>query len=88
MQALALFYDFRELTPIGADGDEMVRRLARRLIDGVWFDYRVVPALWNSLWVASLSTLVVVDPAGKVTYRATDPSADQITTALRDAGAA
>jgi hypothetical protein len=33
IQALALFYDFRELTPVGADGDEMVRRLARRLID-------------------------------------------------------
>jgi len=33
VQALALFYDFRELTPIGADGDEMVRRLARRLVD-------------------------------------------------------
>ena len=33
VQALALFYDFREQTPIGADGDEMVRRLARRLID-------------------------------------------------------
>src|SRR5690606_11596252 len=31
--ALGLFYDFRELTPIGADGDEMVRRLARRLVD-------------------------------------------------------
>lgn len=33
IQALALFYDFRELTPVGADGDEMVRRLARRLVD-------------------------------------------------------
>jgi tetratricopeptide (TPR) repeat protein len=33
IQALALFLDFRELTPVGADGDEMVRRLARRLID-------------------------------------------------------
>lgn len=33
VQALGLFYDFRELTPIGADGDEMVRRLARRLVD-------------------------------------------------------
>lgn len=33
VQALALFYDFREQTPIGADGDEMVRRLSRRLID-------------------------------------------------------
>jgi hypothetical protein len=33
VQALALFYDFRDLTPIGADGDEMVRRMARRLVD-------------------------------------------------------
>lgn len=33
IQALALFYDFRDLTPVGADGDEMVRRLARRLVD-------------------------------------------------------
>ncbi|MDO9223161.1 MAG: endoglucanase, partial [Caulobacter sp.] len=29
----ALFYDFKELTPIGADGDLMVRRLVRRLVD-------------------------------------------------------
>ena len=33
IQALALFYDFREQTPIGAEGDLMVRRLARRLVD-------------------------------------------------------
>jgi tetratricopeptide (TPR) repeat protein len=33
VQALALFYDFKGLTPVGADGDEMVRRLARRLVD-------------------------------------------------------
>ena len=33
VQALGLFYDFRQLTPIGADGDEMVRRLSRRLVD-------------------------------------------------------
>lgn len=33
VQALALFYDFRELTPVGAEGDDMVRRLARRLVD-------------------------------------------------------
>jgi tetratricopeptide (TPR) repeat protein len=33
VEALGLFYDFRDLTPIGADGDEMVRRLARRLMD-------------------------------------------------------
>ena len=33
IQALALFYDFKELTPIGADGDLIVRKLARRLVD-------------------------------------------------------
>ncbi|WP_395651524.1 tetratricopeptide repeat protein [Brevundimonas sp.] len=33
VQAVALFYDFRDLTPVGADGDEMVRRLTRRLVD-------------------------------------------------------
>jgi len=32
IDALALFYDFRELTPIGARGDEMIRRLADRLV--------------------------------------------------------
>jgi len=32
IDALALFYDFRELTPIGRRGDEMIRRLADRLI--------------------------------------------------------
>jgi len=33
VQALALFFDFKELTPIGADGDLMVRKLVRRLVD-------------------------------------------------------
>jgi len=33
VQALALFYDFKELTPIGADGDLMVRKLVKRLVD-------------------------------------------------------
>ncbi len=32
VQALGLYYDFKELTPIGPMGDEMVRRLADRLI--------------------------------------------------------
>ena len=32
VQALALFYDFRELTPVGGDGDMMIRRLAQRLV--------------------------------------------------------
>lgn len=33
VESLALYYDFRELTPIGVKGDEMVRKLAARLID-------------------------------------------------------
>jgi tetratricopeptide (TPR) repeat protein len=32
IDALALFYDFRELTPVGNRGDEMIRRLADRLV--------------------------------------------------------
>ncbi|WDR05427.1 hypothetical protein PSQ90_14240 [Devosia rhodophyticola] len=32
VDALSLFYDFRELTPPGARGDEMIRNLARRLV--------------------------------------------------------
>ena len=32
IDALALFYDFRELTPIGPRGDEIIRQLADRLV--------------------------------------------------------
>jgi hypothetical protein len=32
IEALSLFYDFRDLTPIGRRGDEMIRRLADRLV--------------------------------------------------------
>ncbi|HEX4408516.1 MAG TPA: tetratricopeptide repeat protein [Xanthobacteraceae bacterium] len=32
IDALAMFYDFRELTPVGSRGDEMIRRLADRLV--------------------------------------------------------
>jgi tetratricopeptide (TPR) repeat protein len=31
IEALSLFYDYRDLTPIGRRGDEMIRRLAERL---------------------------------------------------------
>ncbi|MBB4086774.1 carbohydrate ABC transporter permease [Sphingomonas carotinifaciens] len=34
--------------------------LVRRLIDGAWFDYRVLPALWNSLAIAALATLLAL----------------------------
>jgi tetratricopeptide (TPR) repeat protein len=33
IQAMGLFLDYKDLTPIGADGDLMVRRLAGRLVD-------------------------------------------------------
>ena len=33
IDALSLFYDFRELTPIGRRGDELVRRLVDRLVE-------------------------------------------------------
>jgi hypothetical protein len=32
VQALGLFYDFIDLTPIGPNGDEMIRRMADRLV--------------------------------------------------------
>src|SRR5262249_24809758 len=32
IDALGLFYEYRELTPIGRRGDEMIRRLADRLV--------------------------------------------------------
>jgi hypothetical protein len=32
IEALSLFYDYRELTPIGRAGDEMIRKLADRLV--------------------------------------------------------
>jgi tetratricopeptide (TPR) repeat protein len=32
IEALGLFYDYRELTPIGRRGDEMIRRLTDRLV--------------------------------------------------------
>jgi len=32
LDALSLYYDFRELTPAGAKGDEMIRNLAQRLV--------------------------------------------------------
>jgi len=33
VKALALYYDFREMTPIGRQGDEMVRILEKRLVE-------------------------------------------------------
>ncbi|WP_246204138.1 TlpA family protein disulfide reductase [Streptomyces tailanensis] len=44
-------------------------------------------ALAQKYKVATLSTLIVVDPSGKVTYRATDPGPEAIQAALKKAGA-
>jgi hypothetical protein len=33
IEAVALWYDFKDLIPVGSDGDLMVRKLARRLVD-------------------------------------------------------
>lgn len=33
VQALALFYDYKKLTPIGREGDEMIRALSDRLVE-------------------------------------------------------
>jgi len=33
LEALAIFYDFRELTPVGAIGDQMIFQLADRLVE-------------------------------------------------------
>lgn len=33
IKALALYYDFREMTPVGRTGDDIVRNLAKRLIE-------------------------------------------------------
>ena len=41
--------------------------LVRRLIDGAWFDYRIVPVLFNSVAIAAISTLLgllLTVPAG------------------------
>ncbi|KHL25886.1 sugar ABC transporter permease [Croceibacterium mercuriale] len=41
--------------------------LVRRFVDGAWFDYRFVPALWNSIGVATIATalgLLLAVPAG------------------------
>ena len=32
IQAVGMFYDFKELTPVGPDGDRMIRKLAQRLV--------------------------------------------------------
>jgi tetratricopeptide (TPR) repeat protein len=48
IQALALFQDFQELTPVGADGDLMVRKLVRRLVDVDLLDQAATFLKWQA----------------------------------------
>eukprot|EP01035_Chromulina_nebulosa_P014539 gene14539-19241_t len=76
VQALALFYDFRDLTPVGADGDEMVRRLARRLVDVDLLDqaaellkYQVdnrLEGVAKAQVATTLATSILIDALGLV----------------------
>ncbi|MEH3159891.1 MAG: carbohydrate ABC transporter permease [Sphingomonas taxi] len=55
------------LWPSRWSGENYYELLVRRFIDGAWFDYRIVPALLNSLGIAALSTilgLLLTVPAG------------------------
>jgi len=55
------------LWPSRWSGENYYELLVRRYIDGAWFDYRIVPALLNSLGVAALATglgLLLTVPAG------------------------
>ena len=48
-------------------GENYYELLVRRMIDGAWFDYRIMPALWNSVLIAVISTalgLLLTVPAG------------------------
>ena len=55
IDALALFYDFRELTPIGRRGDEMIRRLAI----GWWRSICSIrpPICCNTRWIIACRAL-------------------------------
>lgn len=55
------------LWPSRWSGENYYELLVRRFVDGAWFDYRIVPALLNSLGIAALSTilgLLLTVPAG------------------------
>ncbi|GAA0662807.1 carbohydrate ABC transporter permease [Sphingomonas insulae] len=55
------------LWPSRWSGENYYELLVRRQVDGGWFDYRIVPALLNSLGVAAISTvlgLLLTVPAG------------------------
>ena len=72
IEALSMFYEFRELTPIGRRGDEMIRRLADRLVAVDLLDqaaellqYQVDKRLEGSARAQVASKLAMVYLAGR-----------------------
>jgi tetratricopeptide (TPR) repeat protein len=41
LEALSLYYDYKELTPVGRAGDEIIRRIADRLVDADLLDQAI-----------------------------------------------
>ncbi len=89
IQALALFQDFKDLTPIGADGDQMVRKMVRRLVDVDLLDqaaellkYQVDNRL-NGVSKAQVATdLATIELMAKQPERALEAINDSRTTLL------
>ncbi len=70
--ALTLYYDFREFTPPGAKGDEMVRNLARRLVKvdllsqaAELLDYQINNRLEGAAKAQIAADLAVIDIADR-----------------------
>ena len=72
VEALTLYYDYREFTPPGARGDEMVRNLARRLVRvdllsqaSELLDYQVNNRLEGAAKAQIAADLAVIDIADR-----------------------
>jgi hypothetical protein len=82
IQALALYYDFIELTPIGRDGDEMIRKLSDRLVSvdllgpaEQLLDYQVkkrLDGVARAVVAAKLATIYLLDHKAKEALAAID----------------
>ncbi|MBU1176590.1 MAG: hypothetical protein KKH72_14400 [Alphaproteobacteria bacterium] len=72
VEALTLYYDYREFTPPGARGDEMVRNLARRLVKvdllsqaAELLDYQISNRLEGAAKAQIAADLAVIDIADR-----------------------
>lgn len=90
-QAARAAGDNAEFLAVDMDPNESARDITGFLssVDGAALPAAIDTgaALTQRFEVSALSTLIVLDPSGTVTYRATDPSAQAITTALGQSGA-